>query len=155
MASDLIVIELHGLGPALTRALAITPEIRREQRKRVEQALQVGIESVRGQIRGRRATNPEEVLGIVTGNLRGSIGNRRHEWGIREIKPTATGFEARAGTSSPYGPVHEYGGVINVFGISQTLLPARPFFQPGIAAARPVIDKIMGEPITLGIFRGR
>ncbi len=78
-------------------------------------------------IRGARATNPPDRLGVVTGRGRGSI--------IERIFPD--GFSATVGTNVPYMRKHEFG-----IGVRK-----RSFLQPALDESRSKIVKILNDAV--------
>ena len=72
----------------------------------------------------------KEVLHVRTGNLRSSIRSR--------VTPDVSGFTIGWGTSVPYGPIHEYGGIIPARGKKgkSWRMPQRSFLR------RPLDEKI-------------
>lgn len=72
----------------------------------------------------------KSVLHVRTGNLRSSIRSI--------VTPDSSGFTLRWGTSVPYGPIHEYGGIIPARGKKgkSWRMPQRSFLR------RPLEEKI-------------
>lgn len=78
-------------------------------------------------IRGKRATNPPEVLGVVTGRGKGSI--------LPNV--SKDGLMGTVGTNVEYMLKHEIGFAV----------PKRPFMAPGLEASKEFIFKELGAGV--------
>lgn len=91
---------------------------------------------------GSRATNPPEVLGVVTGRLRQSMG--------KKLIRRGTGWELQVGPQRvKYGAIHELGGFAGRG--RSTRIPARPYEGPSLAAQREPIVNLLGDGLVATI----
>ena len=84
---------------------------------------------------GKRATNPPEVLGVVTGRLRQSIG--------KILQRVGRGWKLIVGPQRvKYGAVHELGP------------HKRPYLAPSLGAKREEIVEILGDGLVAAVRAG-
>ena len=107
-------------------------------------------------------------------------GNRGDREGIRKIRRINNAVVGEYGTKVPYANIHEYGGKIRITEASRRffwymfyetgipawknmaltrkshfVVPARPFFRPAVAKARPDVFKFFQEEIEMLIARAQ
>lgn len=103
------------------------PKLKENMRPRMTRAAIFVTREAQKRIRGARATNPPDLLGIVTGRLRGSLSHRIEDEGL-----TAT-----VGTNVEYARKNELGEGVR----------ARPYLGPGLDASREFILKEVGAGV--------
>lgn len=100
----------------------------------IERKMRVALEEIAGRakfhIRGTRASNPPELLGVVSGLLRGSIGTD-----IMEVRTLGSEIVGRVGTKVKYGSPHEFGAGT----------PKRAFMGPAVEEMRERVIELLGE----------
>ncbi|KKN70767.1 hypothetical protein LCGC14_0427620 [marine sediment metagenome] len=133
MAQNLLDIKVFG-----TRDLEKTTEgfgkrLRKAEKPQLLQAgLLVGREAQK-RIVGKRATNPPDLLGIVTGRLRSSL---------LPPKVSSDGLTVTVGTNVEYARKHEFGTKGSI---------ARPFLLPALVKSESKIIELVGRGVSAAL----
>ena len=86
-------------------------------------------------IRGKRRTNPPELLGVVTGRLRQSITGR-----VEQRGPYTVGVVGPQRVT--YAAIHEFGGSSTFHGRA-VYIPPRPYLAPALRDMEPRINSLL------------
>lgn len=108
--------------------------------RRMRLVLEHAIGASRTHIQGRRATNPDDLLGIVTEELRKRIG------GARVIRKG----DSIIGT---YGPQAVVYAAVHEFGWPERNIRARPYLQTGLDDVSDFIEKELGDAFSASVLR--
>ena len=111
--------------------------------KAIEDQMRFLVEVISGRaaakIIGSRASNPPEVLGVVTGRLRQAVA------ASGRVRRRGSEIVGSVGTNRVvYGPVHELGLTISVGRVGTIDMPQRPFLAPALEESRDLIADRLG-----------